>query len=1546
MPLFKTIINVLVILFISWTAAMSSTEQVDQWRFKGSVLALSDAVPDIRLKALKALNRQNALNKLSLDHLLLTIPLIESKDATTRKLTIQYLGNISKHPPEVISVIKDTLNDIAPDVRKASIQFLMTSKQIKNSSSKIIDMLDDQNSEVRTTALQATAQFLSPNKLSDIVNSLINKDNPDCNILKDAFGYEPNLSNNAVETVFASLLTHSNECVKKTALEILILYPEATIQNIDHILPLLKQDDPTIKIIILKAIHDIDFYTKSIIDAVAPLIKDNNTIVQAQAIRTLSKSEKWANRYLSNFILFIQYGSSQTRFAAVDAIGNIKHISQPDQKKLISLLKNEDADICEAVIKAIGKNKVLRSKYIDLILTYASHESFFVRQAVVNVIAQVDTMTSDQQTIILNTFIKDSNPTIRLNASNMLFSLDKSIISNNQQVLVQLLKDSDKRIRVETLKFLEKSGFEIKAYYPRIKKFILDRDLDIQYHTLLLMRKDKKFVVSNIKLFIEGLNSKKSEIRRLCGDILIHTKEIHSKDINQINAVASNQNKDIRINAIRTLILMDKMSASTLLSIMDLLYRTPNDQKEIQHEIRFHAYLSGYRHNVDTLLKWVASPQENYPQKPDKKEAVKALSVFDSVWNASSKYPDLNKDLANQTAIIISQKGIIWNENDLKLLQKHFNNLSGYPEQDAVRNMIKQIKSRSNQKKYIFVLGFIVSLLIIHFILTLLFLQSYSCFSFIRNIILNRRNFRRYAGLFYIDRIINTPWFRKKIFVADPFKDKLIPDHVITRLHKETYYPYMEVSHEDSKAPMSLLSEINKIKGKIVLEGEPGTGKSMFASYLITQKIKTPIAYLYARDCGQGIIQAIINKISDKDIDIKLLSKLIKSGALDICIDDIDQTSPEIRSTITQTAENLSCNILFLTQPAHWVQPDHWTKYQLSPLPEENIDDFLRFFSHTIEDLKDREKYIKLYKNFLGKVLNDKKDKYLYNQRLYILSKPHKLFEVSEILKLKKEPDLFVLTDQYMDIILGSFLNQYKKQFPLYKVSEYFYMCIKEVIPITDTSFQDFFSDLTVLNHLKTNKILIPDLIQNTTHYCFSNNIYRYLFLYPFFSKNIELWKKHLDDQNMNGVYPLLASRLSFKDAKKLRETLIEHAAESKNNYISNLYVLKFKNIRLIKQKHKINHPLNPYLKEKQHIFITDPYMPGGISPHMVEKLFVGRDDLFQWVENHLENSNLLMINGHKRIGKSWALYRLMKKLNQDYICAYIDVQGLSGLKGMSNIFQQIAFQIIRSIGHPEIQLPSNELLSNNQFVQFLDTICTIDHQKKLLLMFDEFQGFDVFIEDHNLSKMFYDFLRYLISNTGNNIRFMITGVLTSMNQRLLSNLSGISPEMFNLDILQTADAEKLIEEPLNNQGIAIDYLYVEQIIKMSGMQPFYIQLLCSKIIDELNASRQLYVSKIVMDAVYNKLVAHPPTNLHFFWRQQLDADEQKLCIALEKHLRMGHKEYVSVEDIIDQQGLFDQPIPTILKQLVNNNIIDITNESHYIFKFGMLQSFIRYSLP
>ena len=161
------------------------------------------------------------------------------------------------------------------------------------------------------------------------------------------------------------------------------------------------------------------------------------------------------------------------------------------------------------------------------------------------------------------------------------------------------------------------------------------------------------------------------------------------------------------------------------------------------------------------------------------------------------------------------------------------------------------------------------------------------------------------------------------------------------RSQQETDSPNKNSPDNITPEVQPITQAIPTLKGQIVLEGESGLGKSMFLRHLAHNSQRL-FVYLPAHKCDKGVIKAIYGKLRGHINDAKFLKNLIYNGALDICIDGLNEVTADTRAKISQFAESyFQGNIIMTTQPLDWIPPSTAKKYELQPLEREQIQQFL-----------------------------------------------------------------------------------------------------------------------------------------------------------------------------------------------------------------------------------------------------------------------------------------------------------------------------------------------------------------------------------------------------------------------------------------------------------------------------------------------------------------------------------------------------------------------------------------------------------------------------
>jgi hypothetical protein len=470
----------------------------------------------------------------------------------------------------------------------------------------------------------------------------------------------------------------------------------------------------------------------------------------------------------------------------------------------------------------------------------------------------------------------------------------------------------------------------------------------------------------------------------------------------------------------------------------------------------------------------------------------------------------------------------------------------------------------------------------------------YPKFSFIQSFFFWNSKVRKYLGLWYIDSALtHIPFLTNRLL--SPFKENLIEEAHLDGFDAKAYFPD---SHVILKPEVELRSQVKpteskplnevipELKGKFLLEGESGLGKSMFLVSLAKKayQSKRIVVYLLARDCSQGVIKAIQNKVLgtlQEDSNSNFFSSLIYNGSIDIVIDGLNEVSPDTRVIINNFVKrfkNSKCNIVMATQPLLGESPI--TTYILQPLLDNQIKDFLCSRAAILprDALLKGKEYEQACQDYLAQILVQqlsKDEKKAIHQRL---SNPMDLETVAYMLAEKKTPNLLNLQqDQYERMAQEYKRINNQKSFPLQTFSEAIYQALiteGETFTIPADNWQD---ELEVMEDYRYKMVYRRQKKQDgklKTEWDFRHDKIRDFFIVQTFlqPENENRYLDHIDDPRFRGVYFLLATMMPLEAAKNLREQLIQYAADTKDHTVSDTFIQLFRSreaIASVKDKDK-----------------------------------------------------------------------------------------------------------------------------------------------------------------------------------------------------------------------------------------------------------------------------------------------------------------------------------------------------------------------------------------
>jgi hypothetical protein len=583
-------------------------------------------------------------------------------------------------------------------------------------------------------------------------------------------------------------------------------------------------------------------------------------------------------------------------------------------------------------------------------------------------------------------------------------------------------------------------------------------------------------------------------------------------------------------------------------------------------EMRFYSYFfSGGGEDIKRLLRWVAKPKQ-LPERLEREEAVKTLEVFEKVWKLSEPYPELRADLAEKTALVVG-KGA-WQTQDIALLKRQVDTLkaANMTQAAAVQSAITRLEG------WQWVMGF-WQVGLLHAAGWLGLILAYPRSPMVQAIFFWNPWVRNFLGAGYVTFLLQwVPGLRRILFA--PFQGPLLADARLEEFNPDGYFADAQVSWQ-RQAPyaeprQSLVATFPRIQGQVILQGESGSGKTHFIRHLLRgylgQKARRIVVYLPATRCSEGVIEAIQKKLHGEEIkDAKFLQSLIYSGALDICIDGLNEVSADTRAKITQFVESqFRGNILIATQPLEWTPPATAKTYLLHPLEPDQIERYLLSRQAGLPpNLPVRESaYEQACRVFLQEQLEQQPIAADRQTAQAILSNPMELSLAAGAIAAGHPPDLFHLRQQQYNLMAAEYHQVWHREFPLKAFAEATYqlwLTDKRTLPKAE-----FHNELACMED-EHYRMVISRQWQDADGKAHKEWLFRHDKIADFFLAQTFLGDSdtaqtrlldHMGDSRFRGVYLLLATMMPAAAAADLRESLIHYAAETKDHTVSDEFVL------------------------------------------------------------------------------------------------------------------------------------------------------------------------------------------------------------------------------------------------------------------------------------------------------------------------------------------------------------------------------------------------------
>lgn len=330
---------------------------------------------------------------------------------------------------------------------------------------------------------------------------------------------------------------------------------------------------------------------------------------------------------------------------------------------------------------------------------------------------------------------------------------------------------------------------------------------------------------------------------------------------------------------------------------------------------------------------------------------------------------------------------------------------------------------------------------------------------------------------------------------------------------------------------------------------------------------------------------------------------------------------------------------------------------------------------------------------------------------------------------------------------------------------------------------------------------------------------------------------------------------------------------------------------------------------------IVNPYIAG--APVTEKRMFFGREDIFQWIENNIAGryaDHILVIHGQRRVGKTSVLKQLGNRLPERYIPVFFDLQGRTHTT-LDRFLWWLAREIVRVLKQDrgiDLPLPDKDDFSKDAEhfeSRFLPDLEPALGGGTLLLTFDEFDNLEERGVKEELARPLVDYLRRLMGRAGLNFIFSI-----GSSGRKLENMQAEYTEFFKaalykkISFLSEEQTSHLITRPVKGL-LEYDRAAVDRIYELASGHPYFTQLTCHELFALCQRTGQRRISCGDVEAVLDDVVERGTVNLKFVWDEASDiekwslsalaymekADSHALADSLRReHVRFGETDLTS----------------------------------------------------
>ncbi len=327
---------------------------------------------------------------------------------------------------------------------------------------------------------------------------------------------------------------------------------------------------------------------------------------------------------------------------------------------------------------------------------------------------------------------------------------------------------------------------------------------------------------------------------------------------------------------------------------------------------------------------------------------------------------------------------------------------------------------------------------------------------------------------------------------------------------------------------------------------------------------------------------------------------------------------------------------------------------------------------------------------------------------------------------------------------------------------------------------------------------------------------------------------------------------------------------------------------------------------------MKNPYQYGDVilSPEnhygRREELMQILDELYE-VAGGRERQNF-RLHGMRRSGKTSLLHMIRKTIEESETRRYFSIP--QDMDSVLKRWHPVFYDLQELPRDPDDR---KHLNSTVFFRSLTQKICEALHWTILVLL-DEVD----LIAPERDERFFGQLRSIILSPELRCITWLLTSmrVLQAAREEVESPLHNIFASI-TLRNLDPAEARRLISEPARKENIYFESEAVDTILQQTGRQPFFMQVMCHMVVDQLNKGQSSYVSKPLVNAVIAQSLK-PSTVIYeqcgFLWEWAKES-RRVILVLLAQH----------------EQGMFKRDLVEAFREILSST----ENDTNTLFNFA-----------